>query len=439
MPNTINGSWQDDSLTGTHGDDSIRGESGNDTLSGGAGDDTLEGNSGDDSLLGGSGDDLLLGGSGNDAVSGGDGADTLQGASGDDLLSGGDGDDLIDGGWGQDTLFGGDGDDTIHAIGGDFVDGGAGDDLITMGGYSGGSDTIAFGPDSGHDTATGWSPDSDNIHIGGANPGDVILTPTGDPQVWVMTLDGVPDASLTLDFTYHWDRSIGEADILDRVLTNDDELRPEDPFGPPICLTAGAMIDTAVGPRPVEALRPGDLVLTRDGGLHPLRAALRRHVTPAAQQGDPALRPVRIEAGAFGGGLPRQAMLVSRQHAFLAHDPRPGGKGEVLIRARHVAEELGKARHAAHPVAGLTYVHLLFDQHHLIRADGVWTESIFTGAEALRTDPVLRLLLQGHRPRPMRDRVRPLLLRKHLRRYRDHVLGRGADGADSGRVSENAV
>ena len=439
MPNTINGNWQDDSLTGTPGDESIRGRSGNDTLDGGAGDDSLLGESGDDSLLGGSGDDSLLGGSGNDAVSGGDGADTLHGASGDDLLSGGDGDDRIDGGWGQDTLFGGEGDDTLHAIGGDIADGGAGDDLITMGGYSGGSDTVAFGPDSGHDTATGFSPNNDHIHIGGAAPGEVIVTPTGDPQVWVMTLDGVPDASLTLDFTYHWNNSIGEAEILDRVLTDADGPLPDNPFGPPICLTAGAVIDTACGPRPVEALRPGDLVLTRDAGPQPLRAALRRHVPAAAQEGDPALRPVRIAAGAFGGGLPRQDMLVSLQHAFLAHDPRPGGKGEVLIRARHIAEELGKARLTAKPVAGLTYVHLLFDQHQLIRADGVWTESVFTGAEALRTDSVLRLLLQGHRPRPMRDRVRPLLLRKHLRRYRDHVFGRGADGVGSGRYSENAM
>ena len=438
MPNTINGSWQDDSLTGTPGDDSIRGQSGNDTLDGGPGDDTLEGHSGDDSLLGGPGDDSLRGGSGKDTLSGGDGADTLLGASGDDLLSGGDGDDLIDGGWGQDTLFGGAGDDTIRAIGGDFVDGGAGDDLITMGGYSGGSDTIAFGPGSGHDTASGWSPDNDHIHIGGADPGDVILTPTGDPQVWVMTLDGVPDASLTLDFTYHWNSSIGEGDILDQLLTDADTPRPEDPHGPPICLTAGAVIDTAGGPRPVEALRPGDLVLTRDAGAQPLRAVLRRHVPPSAQAIDPALRPVRIAAGAFGGGLPRQPMLVSLQHAFLAHDPRPGGKGEVLIRARHIAEELGKARLTAKPVAGLTYVHLLFDRHQLIRADGTWTESAFAGAEAQRADPVLRLLLRGQRPRSMRDRVRPLLLRRHLRRYRDHLLGRGADDALSEEFSENA-
>lgn len=423
MPNNINGSWQNDSLTGTSGDDKIKGKSGDDTLEGLAGDDTLQGGSGEDVLLGGDDNDELEGGSGHDTLSGGDGDDTLEGDSGDDLLSGGAGDDVLDGGWGADTLFGGAGDDTIHAIGGDVVDGGAGDDYVDMGGYSGGSDTIAFGPGSGHDTAMAWSPDSDRIHIGSADPADVILTATADPQIWVMTLDGVPDASLTLDFTYHWDSSLNEADILDRVLTNADTLLPDDPFDP-ICLTTGTMIDTSTGPRPIETLRPGDVVLTLDAGPQPLRRNLHRHIPLAAQAADAALRPILIEAGAFGGGLPRQAMLVSRQHGFLAHDPRPRGKGEVLIRARHIAEELGKAHAVPHLCRGLTYFHLLFDCHQLIRADGVWTESVYTGAKALKSDPALQLLLDGMPPRTMRQRVRPLLLRKHLQRFRDHTLGR---------------
>ena len=435
MPSTINGSWQDDSLTGGSDDDLIRGQSGHDTLEGGAGNDTLEGASGQDVLLGGEGQDALDGGSGHDTLSGGAGDDTLEGQSGDDLLSGGDGDDSLDGGWGADTLFGGAGNDTIHAIGGDVVDGGAGDDLITMGGYSGGSDTIAFGPGSGHDTATGWSPDSDHIHIGGADPGDVILTPTANPKIWVLTLDGVPDASLTLDFTYHWDSSMDEGDILDRILTDEDEILPEDPYGTPVCLTPGTLVDTASGPRPVETLRPGDLVLTRDAGLRPLRACLRRHVPLVAQGADEGLLPVEIAAGAFGNGLPRRRLLVSRQHAFLAHDPRPGGKGEVLLRARHIAEELGRARMLQRPLPGLCYVHLLFDAHHLIRAEGVWTESVFTGAEALRADPALRLLLDGIDAGAMNERVRPLLLRRHLRRFRGHTLGRGAEKAEPDRHS----
>lgn len=37
-----------------------------------------------------------------------------------------------------------------------------------------------------------------------------------------------------------------------------------------ICFAAGTMIRTARGERPVEKLRVGDLVVTRDNGLQPL-------------------------------------------------------------------------------------------------------------------------------------------------------------------------
>ncbi|MDP5349975.1 MAG: Hint domain-containing protein, partial [Paracoccaceae bacterium] len=41
---------------------------------------------------------------------------------------------------------------------------------------------------------------------------------------------------------------------------------------PPVpCFTAGTMIFTAQGARPVETLEPGDLILTRDSGMRPLR------------------------------------------------------------------------------------------------------------------------------------------------------------------------
>ena len=38
----------------------------------------------------------------------------------------------------------------------------------------------------------------------------------------------------------------------------------------PTCFATGTLIDTANGPRPVDRLVAGDLVLTRDRGLRPL-------------------------------------------------------------------------------------------------------------------------------------------------------------------------
>lgn len=426
MPKGKNGDWQDDSLAGTDADDSISGSSGNDTIDGGAGDDTLKGDSGEDLLFGGAGDDSLDGGSQDDVLSGGAGNDTLVGSSGSDVLSGGDGDDWLDGGSQDDSLYGGAGNDTLFGgSNSDLMDGGAGDDLILAGGYEGGHDTIVFGADSGNDTVIGFSPKDDVIHIGGASLDDVILTPTDDPKIWVMTLNGVEDASLTLDFTYYWNAGITPEELKQQVVSDLDYTVPDDPYPTPVCLTAGTRVQTPLGPRPVESLRPGDLVMTYDDGPQPVRAVLTNRVPGMAMLADPALRPVEIAAGAFGVGLPERAMRVSRQHAFLAWDGRPGGKGEVLIRARHIAEELGRARLTERLPGAVSYVHLLLDRHQLICAEGVWTETVFGGAEALASDPLLRRMIGAGAVPEMESRVRTLLLRRHLQRFRGHALGQG--------------
>lgn len=459
MPPKNKGTWKDDSLSGTDGNDQISGGSGDDTLDGGAGNDTLTGSSGDDSLVGGAGSDVIDGGSQSDFVSGGDGNDTitgqsgsdtleggegadsidagsqddivsggggddtLLGQSGNDLLSGGDGDDYIDAGSGSDSLFGGAGNDTlVGSTGTDYLDGGSGDDLIEMGGYSGGSDIVSFGPGYGDDTLSGWNPTDDYIYIGDTDPADIILTATDDPKIWTMTIDGVDDAQLTLDFTYFWNGNITVDDILGRVVTPDDITVPEDPYAGVVCFTRGAMIETPGGQRAVETLRAGDLVNTLDAGPQPLRALLRTRITPAEMAATPALRPVQITAGAFGPGRPARDMMVSLQHAFLALDARGAGT-EVLIRARHLAEELDRATLCPALPQGITYYHLLMDRHHLVRANRVWTETVYTGPEALKTDPLLARMLAGRRLPLAPERARPLLLRRDLRAFKRYRLG----------------
>lgn len=457
----IDGTWQDDTLEGGSGDDSIHGQSGNDSLSGGDGRDTLIGASGDDTLVGGVGDDLLDGESQNDLLSGGEGDDTLIGASGEDtleggagddviegasqedviwggdgadtvtggsqsdLISGGAGDDVLDGGSQSDTMFGGAGNDTL--IGGsndDWLEGGLGDDVIDAGGYGGGSDTIVFGLGMGNDTIDGFNPATDFLHVGGASRDDLIFTPTDDPKIWVLTIDGVPDTSLTIDFSHYWDENVQIADLDNRVLTDVEVVPPDDPYEEPICLTAGVRVETARGLVPAAALREGDLVRTLDAGWQPLRGVLRRWFPASEMAVSPSLRPVHIAAGALGEGLPWRDMRVSVQHCFLATDPR-GRRPDALLRARHLADTLDLARLPDRPPAhGETYVHLLLDAHHLIRAEGVWTETIFVGPRVIAQDAVLSRLLRGLSLPEMTQPVRPALTRRDLRGFADYVVGR---------------
>jgi hypothetical protein len=422
---TIEGDSGEDTLHGGDGDDSILGGSQDDLVTGGAGNDTLDGESGADTLEGGDGDDLILGQSADDQIWGDAGNDTIDGGSSDDLVSGGQGNDSLDGDSGNDSLFGGFGDDTITGgDGNDWMEGGAGDDLIDAGGYSGGADTIVFGPGFGNDTIDGFNPGSDFLHIGGADPNDVIFTATGDPKVWVLTLNGVPGDSLTLDFGFYWDSNVQVTQLVDRVLTNDDTPIPEDPYGEPICLTAGALVETRRGVIPAAMLLQGDSLRTLDDGWQPLRAVLRRTVTRAEMAADPTLRPVHFARGAFGGGKPTRDMTVSLQHGFLAVD-RADPNRETMIRARHLADmlALGTIPDAA-PVRSVTYVHVLMDRHHLIRADGVWTETVFTGPRAIAADPLLQSMTAGLTLPDMPGRARPLLTRRDLRGWRDYIIGR---------------
>ena len=57
------------------------------------------------------------------------------------------------------------------------------------------------------------------------------------------------------------------------------------------------------------------------------------------------------------------------------------GEAEVLAAATHLAGHPGIEQSAPQPV---TYVHLMFDAHEIIRANGAWSESFQPGEQALR-------------------------------------------------------
>ena len=65
-------------------------------------------------------------------------------------------------------------------------------------------------------------------------------------------------------------------------------------------LCAGANLRTPCGSRRIENLRKGDLIVTRDNGLQPVRLVWRRTVTAAEITADPSLAPVRLKPRAIG-------------------------------------------------------------------------------------------------------------------------------------------
>lgn len=152
------------------------------------------------------------------------------------------------------------------------------------------------------------------------------------------------------------------------------------------CFTAGTLIETASGPRRVETLVPGDLVLTRDRGLRPLSWVGQRFLTPRHLEISPRLHPIRIRAGALGPGQPARDLFVSPQHRVLIRSDiaaRVAGSQEVLVAAIHLGRMQGVDVY--HAPIGVSYHHFLFDRHEVVLSNGCWTESMFTGAQALKS------------------------------------------------------
>ncbi|MGD9295027.1 MAG: Hint domain-containing protein, partial [Roseobacter sp.] len=182
-----------------------------------------------------------------------------------------------------------------------------------------------------------------------------------------------------------------EGEMLDVVgLVQDETSIPHADLGgvEVICFAAGTLIATADGPRQVETLRPGDLVETRDAGLQPLRW-IGQTSAPATDE----LAPIIISAGALGNN---SELVVSPQHAVLVEDWRAEllyGEEKVLVRAVDLLGLDGIHRRTGGRV---TYCHILFDKHQLVRASGIWSESLYPGDMTLQTvNPAARAEIEN--------------------------------------------
>ncbi len=384
--NIVYGSQGDDSFTGTAGSDTISGGGGNDSIDGGAGDDTLDG------------------GDGNDTISGGDGIDSLHGGLGDDLLKGGAGGDILYGDEGADTILGGDGDDLIYAgEGDDRIVAGAGND--TLYGYTG-ADTFVVTANSGTNTIEDYNAtDGDLIAIN--YPGITSFTELepylSDDGNWG-TLISLPDGSVT---QVKW---LGYATISASNFTFESG---------PVCFLKGTLIETEAGPRPVETLGPGDLLLTHDNGLQPLRFVSFQ--TYRFGPGPHRMKPIRLRAGALGPGCPARELLVSPQHRLALPQVDP----QVLVAARKLQSLPGVSGRPGCKTA--CYYHLLMDRHELLRANGAWAETMLVTEYTIRLariPPEMRLA--GMTP------VRPLVSGHDSAAAIARALGGPAAGAERG-------
>jgi len=336
----------DDTIFGDDGEDLIYAGNGQDFVNGGADDDVIYG---DDEDLGtqedgedpdacnlwegqGANGDTINGGSGNDTIFAMDGHDFVNGEAGDDWISGGSGNDHLKGWDGNDTLVGGEGEDCLE--------GGADRDRI-VGGEGDRVDGGSEGDD--YDTLVLNMADVSSIEYTSADNEDGIVHFNGGG---------------TLEF---------------------EEIENIVP-----CFTPGTLILTARGETPVEQLRLGDRVVTRDNGLQEVRWIGTRALDGRALMENEHLRPILIRKGSMGKGLPERDMMVSPNHRMLVANDKTNmlfEDHEVLVSAKHLVDGKGVQQVTA---LGISYVHMMFDQHEVVLGDGAWTESFQPGDYSLK-------------------------------------------------------
>lgn len=178
-----------------------------------------------------------------------------------------------------------------------------------------------------------------------------------------------------------------------------------------MCFASDTLIATVTGPRPVQSLRAGDLILTADGRALPLRWHGQRSFTAADLMLWPDLRPVVIPAHLFGPDLPARDLHLSACHRIALSGWQVEllcGEPEVLLPARHLIGH-GAWQGTAETV---TYHHLYLDDHAVILSEGLPTESFQPAARMVSAlDAALRQDLERVMPAPHRPEAAPTLKR----------------------------
>ncbi len=158
------------------------------------------------------------------------------------------------------------------------------------------------------------------------------------------------------------------------------------------------MIATQAGSRPIEALEPGDLVHTIDNGLQPIRWIGSTTLLPRDLVASPHLRPIKIQASAFGDFLPARALTVSPQHRVLLGGWEVEinfGLEQVLAPAKSLVGRAGISVDTK--CQQVVYYHIMFDQHEVVFSEGLPTESFLVGEtikdgmEQAQLDEILEL------------------------------------------------
>ncbi|WP_245749146.1 Hint domain-containing protein [Jannaschia pohangensis] len=143
-----------------------------------------------------------------------------------------------------------------------------------------------------------------------------------------------------------------------------------------VSFTRGTRITMANGRQcPVEELKVGDRVLTRDHGPQPVRWIGQQTVRAEGSNA-----PVVIGEGVLNNA--RELVLSPDHRLFIyqRNDQLNAGRAELLVRARHLVDGEAIWRDTGGHV---DYFHLLFDAHEIIYAECIPAESLLVSPDVM--------------------------------------------------------
>lgn len=274
-----------------------------------------------------------------------------------------------------------DGDDTLSLSGtahiGGNVQSGLGDDTVTLLGQA----TIdgALDTADGNDTVfVGAHAHIDAINLRGGDD-DVTISSGADVRI-VRGGDGNDTITVNGPHRIDWlndDDTCGAGTIvyLDDNGNETGETTKFRDVETVACFTRDTRIITAKGMQLIQDLTVGDLVFTLDAGMQPVRWIGQTTVSAHGKNA-----PITFEKGALGN---TREMKVSPQHRMLLsgwHCEMFCGTEEVLVAAKHLINDQSIRSQSGGTV---DYIHILFDNHQIVMAEGIASESFHPGRVGL--------------------------------------------------------
>lgn len=150
-----------------------------------------------------------------------------------------------------------------------------------------------------------------------------------------------------------------------------------------ICFEGSTLIETKTGPKLARDLAVGEGIRTLSGATRNICWILREVVD--LSKAEERHRPILFSADSIGVSKPTNPLILSSQHRILV-----GKSGQLIGRTLPVGLVAAKALTSLPKVRymrgkkSIEWVNFAFGRHDVVKANGLWVESLYMGKETLK-------------------------------------------------------